>query len=42
MVLAYNCFLRIQVYTYYDPALDAPPELWRQARHAENFPRVDA
>ncbi|XP_066315137.1 cysteine-rich receptor-like protein kinase 34 isoform X1 [Miscanthus floridulus] len=25
VVLAYNCFLRIQVYTYYDLALDAPP-----------------
>nr|CAB3478478.1 unnamed protein product [Digitaria exilis] len=24
VVLAYNCFLRIQVYTYYDLALDAP------------------
>ena len=61
VVLAYNRFLRIQVYTYYDLVLDAPPpraaeppppppagetsgecELWRQARHAENFLRVDA
>lgn len=25
VVLAYNCYLRIQVYTYYDLALDAPP-----------------
>jgi hypothetical protein len=25
VVLAYSCFLRIQVYTYYDLALDAPP-----------------
>ncbi|CAL4961103.1 unnamed protein product [Urochloa decumbens] len=25
VVLGYNCFLRIQVYTYYDLALDAPP-----------------
>jgi hypothetical protein len=25
VVLGYNCFLRIQVYTFYDLALDAPP-----------------
>ncbi|RCV27608.1 hypothetical protein SETIT_5G337800v2 [Setaria italica] len=25
VVLAYNCYLRIQIYTYYDLALDAPP-----------------
>lgn len=25
VVLGYNCYLRIQIYTYYDLALDAPP-----------------
>ena len=25
VVLGYNCYLRVEIYTYYDLALDAPP-----------------
>ncbi|CAO2201152.1 unnamed protein product, partial [Urochloa humidicola] len=27
VVLGYNCYLRVEIYTYYDVALDAPPPL---------------
>ncbi|TVT97124.1 hypothetical protein EJB05_57635, partial [Eragrostis curvula] len=27
VVLGYNCYLRVEIYTYYDLALDAPPPL---------------
>jgi hypothetical protein len=25
VVLGYNCYVRVEIYTYYDPALDTPP-----------------
>jgi hypothetical protein len=33
VVLGYNCYLRMEIYTYYDLALDAPPAPTRPLLH---------